>query len=285
MDPLENMEPYNSEVWCRFMRSFDPGVTFHDYASAFRDSGPYRVAPQVKNIIESYTLELDCAVFAVRDGAVFGWWLDDRHAYLALELPGAAGGPNGDIEIISLARPAFSEVAAPTPSPPLEVKLARLLDKIADLSSSTPSRVGADEHEHRSKTAYSFILRSGRRVWLNAFHLDQLYAGLIAGLPQSSPAYIFDQKTKAHAIWGPRPTYTIAPASITREHRGRRYESLPWYCYKAWLMSDEPDSLNPGSELIVIWFAESPMKHRLITTVAQACRDVPWERHAKARDF
>jgi len=120
------------------MRSFDPGVTFHDYASAFRDSGPYRVAPQVKNIIESYTLELDCAVFAVRDGAVFGWWLDDRHAYLALELPGAAGGPNGDIEIISLARPAFSEVAAPTPSPPLEVKLARLLDKIADLSSSTP---------------------------------------------------------------------------------------------------------------------------------------------------
>jgi hypothetical protein len=66
-----------------------------------------------------------------------------------------------------------------------------------------------------------------------------------------------------------------------REHGGRKYESFPWYCYKAWLMSDELDSKNPGSELIVIWFDEEPIRFSLINTVAQACREVPWERYAQ----
>lgn len=170
----------------------------------------------------------------------------------------------------------YLERKAQPPSPQIQAKRARLPIKLSEL---------AKNNERLSKPTYSFLLQSGRRVWLNAFHFDQMYAGLIIGLPNNAPGYILEQKTKAQVIWGSRPTYTIPPATIIREQGARQYESFPWFCYKAWLTSDELDSQNAGSELIVIWFAEEPMELSLITTVEQACRDVPWEQYAQDWNF
>jgi hypothetical protein len=176
----------------------------------------------------------------------------------------------------------YLERKAQPPSPQLQAKRARLLKTLSGLNASSSV---AKETEYRSQPTYSFFQQSGRRVWLNAFHFDQIYAGLIVGLPNNSPGYILDQKTKAQRIWGSRPTFTIPPATIIREDGARKYESFPWYCYKAWLTSDELDSRNAGSELIVIWFAEEPMELSLIATVEHACREVPWEQYAQDWNF
>jgi hypothetical protein len=75
-----------------------------------------------------------------------------------------------------------------------------------------------------SEPAYSFTLRSGRRVWLDAFHLSRTYAGLFVGHPKNQMGYIWDQQKKAIAMWADAVP-TVPPATIIREHDGRNYES------------------------------------------------------------
>jgi hypothetical protein len=136
-----------------------------------------------------------------------------------------------------------------------------------------------------AKSEYSFVLQTGRRVWLSSFHFSQVYEGLMAGLPKNQPGYVSEQTTKAEKMWGSRPTYTIAPATIFREYGAKKYESWPSYCYKAWLRSAELDSQNAGSELVVIWYGESPSGLSLLAMVEQACRQVTWEQHARDWNF
>lgn len=136
-----------------------------------------------------------------------------------------------------------------------------------------------------TKAEYSFLLHSGRRVWLREFHFSAVYAGLMAGLPKNEPGYVLEQKTKAEKMWGSRPTFTIPPATIIREYSGKKYESWPSYCYKAWLKSKELDSQNAGSELVVIWFGESPTELSLLAMVEDACGELLWEEHARDWNF
>ncbi len=132
---------------------------------------------------------------------------------------------------------------------------------------------------------YSFMLTSGRRVWLEAFHFEKTYAGLMAGYPKNQPGYITSQEKKAEVMWVPGAIFTIPPMTILREHSGRRFESWPLYCYKAWLTSEAIDPNDAGSQLIVIWFAEHSVGISLTAMVEKACRDVPWEPHAKGWNF
>jgi hypothetical protein len=153
--------------------------------------------------------------------------------------------------------------------------------------------VGADQTEPSvgaekgvpTRLEYSFVLQSGRRVKLSSFHFSHVYEGLMAGLPKNEPGYVLEQKTKAEKMWGSRPVYTIPPATVIRVYSAKKYESWPSYCYKAWFKSAELDSQNAGSELVVIWFGESPSDLGFLAMVEQACREVNWEQHAKDWNF
>jgi hypothetical protein len=47
--------------------------------------------------------------------------------------------------------------------------------------------------ESPMESQYSFMLTSGRRVWLEAFLFEKTYAGLMAGYPKNQPGYITSQ--------------------------------------------------------------------------------------------
>ena len=106
---LNRPDPCSLEYWREFMLSFYPGITFHDYASAFRRPDPFRMTTEVEHTVSGYTVELDSTEFAIQDGAVFGWWLDEYHAYVVKELPGPVGVSGDNVEIISFGQ-------SPTPS-------------------------------------------------------------------------------------------------------------------------------------------------------------------------
>ena len=48
----------------------------------------------------------------------------------------------------------------------------------------------------KTKPEYSFTLRSGRRVWLDAFHFEKTYGGLFVGHPKNRTGYIRQQEKK-----------------------------------------------------------------------------------------
>jgi hypothetical protein len=136
-----------------------------------------------------------------------------------------------------------------------------------------------------TKTEYSFTLRSGRKVWLDAFHFEKTYAGLFVGRPKNQVGYITTQQKKAEAMWGSGALFTIPPATIIREDGASKHESWPWYCHKAWLRSEKINSEDAYSQLVVIWFAEEASGLSITAMVEEACLDVPWERHAKGWNF
>jgi hypothetical protein len=139
--------------------------------------------------------------------------------------------------------------------------------------------------ESPAQPAYSFKLRSGRQVWLDAFHFEKTYSGLMAGYPKNQMGYIWEQAKKAQTMWGADASFIIPPVTIIRENGGRKYESWPWYCYKVWLRSENINPQDAYSQLIVIWFAEEATGLNITAMVEAACLDVPWEQHATGWNF
>ena len=132
---------------------------------------------------------------------------------------------------------------------------------------------------------YSFLLQSGRGVWIDAFHFEKTYTGLMVGYPNNDTGYITRQVEKAEAMWMPGACLTIPPSTILREGGDRRYVSWPTYCCKAWLRSENISRNDAFSQLIVIWFIEAPAEVGLVTMIEQACCQVDWDRHAKGWKF
>jgi len=81
------------------------------------------------------------------------------------------------------------------------------------------------------------MLTSGRRVWVDEFHFERTYAGLMAGYPRNEPGYVTKQEKKAETLWGVGATFTVRPVTVIRKHGDRKY-ARPHYCYKASLTSD-----------------------------------------------
>jgi hypothetical protein len=132
---------------------------------------------------------------------------------------------------------------------------------------------------------YTFTLTSGRRVWVDEFHFERTYAGLMAGYPENEPGYVTKQEKKAETMWGAGATFIVPPVTIIRKHGERKYASWPHYCYKASLTSANIDPGDDGSRLIVIWFGEEPVGTSFLAMIENACRDVPWEKYAKGWNF
>jgi hypothetical protein len=150
--------------------------------------------------------------------------------------------------------------------------------------SSSGSGVSAKGAESVTEATYSFLLRSGRRVWLDAFHFDKTYANLFFGVPKPESHYITKQEKNAEAMWGPNAAFTIPPVTVAREYGGLKYQSWPYYCYKAWLTSEKLDPSFLRSQLIVIWFGEEVVTTSFLAMIEEACRDLQWEQYAKGGD-
>jgi ATP-dependent Zn protease len=56
---------------------------------------------------------------------------------------------------------------------------------------------------------YTFVLTSGRRDWVDEFHFERTYAGLMAGYPKNEPDCVTKQEKKAEAMWGAGATLTV----------------------------------------------------------------------------
>lgn len=136
--------------------------------------------------------------------------------------------------------------------------------------------------------AYGFSLSSGRNVIMDAFHLEETYAGLIEGVTTEADndARIERKMHGMEKVWGQRATYLIKSASrLFPGPNTRPNIRLPRYCYHAWLLSKEMNKGFAGSELVVIWFGRQEKELSLLGMVEHACRDVPWEKHARDFDY
>ena len=80
----------------------------------------------------------------------------------------------------------------------------------------------------------------------------------VSGVPKPESHWITSQEKRAEEMWrwSAGATFTIPPVIVDREYGDLKYQSWPYYCYKAWLTSKtlDPDFLN--SQLIVIWFGD-----------------------------
>jgi hypothetical protein len=156
-------QTYGLQKWRDFLLEFDADITFFDYRSTFQRFEPFKIAPAVQRVLDGHTIDTASAVFAIRDGAIFGWWLDDFHNYLTIAMTEAEGAPCNHLAVISLGQDSASpsttgsavpssEVAATQvalndylerkaqrPSPQLQAKRARLLNKLYDLFRSSAS--------------------------------------------------------------------------------------------------------------------------------------------------
>jgi|SRR5579871_1516724 len=154
------VQKFSFQKWQNFLLEFDAHITFCDYAFTFQTSQPPKIDPAVQRVLDGHALDTAAAVFAIRGGAVFGWWLDDYHNYLTIAMTETEGAHCNHLAVISLGQDSASPSTASgadvtdtqallndyverksrPPSGTLQAKRARLLKKLSDLVGSSKSR-------------------------------------------------------------------------------------------------------------------------------------------------
>ncbi len=86
-----------------------------------------------------------------------------------------------------------------------------------------------------------FLLQPGRIASINAMIVMPTYASLLAGIPDpdSDAELIRRARTRAAALWGPRPTHVITPIYEYAVDAGRAHLRMPPVEFQAWLESVE----------------------------------------------
>jgi hypothetical protein len=103
--PSRPQRPLTLKKWQAFMHDLDSAATFHDYDSTFQHSQSSTIVPELKSKLDGFGLEVSTAVFAVSNGAVRGFWLDDFHNYFAILVTKESGAPVDHVAVISLGQP------------------------------------------------------------------------------------------------------------------------------------------------------------------------------------
>ena len=114
----------------------------------------------------------------------------------------------------------------------------------------------------------SFSHPSGRTVRVDAVKIDRTYAGVLEGRPTPSQILAAFQMVREKA-WGPRATLQLPP-TVTD---GR----LPEFQVAVWLNSYEEIRDGCGSELVLVWYTDSP---DLIKDLEKLLPTVDWNAHA-----
>jgi len=121
-------------------------------------------------------------------------------------------------------------------------------------------------------------LKCGREVEVDGFEFGITYGGLLEGSPDESLNNSIFDRTSYPAKWGSRKVLKIRPKRIEFQNK------LPDCHYSAWLGSI--NSINPdydGSELVVIWFGESPNGKTFEEVIQSGIEEIDWD--ANAQDF
>lgn len=122
----------------------------------------------------------------------------------------------------------------------------------------------------------NITLNCGRVVKVNTFQLGYTYGGLLGGYPHEvMNKHIFDTITYP-SNWGSRKVLKIEP-----EEAELKTELKPSY-YTVWLSSDVPVlPQNDGSELVVIWFGDSPDGKTVEAIIERGIKAIDWNTHAE----
>jgi hypothetical protein len=94
-------EPYTLKEWQAFLQEFDARVAFHNYPAAFQGSTRFAILPQLSKVLDEAKEQQTSAVFAVRNGSVDGFWLDDFHNYIAILMTEKDGAPVDHVAVMS----------------------------------------------------------------------------------------------------------------------------------------------------------------------------------------
>jgi len=128
------------------------------------------------------------------------------------------------------------------------------------------------------KHSNSINLACGRVVHVDAFSVEQTYAGMLAGVPDKELNDEIIADALLNEEWSERKTHLIEPVIITRECGA---PVLPPCICRAWLVCHDPVKKGDGSELVVVWFAYAVFDYPLNAVVANAAIDLPWDELAE----
>ncbi|MCD9014397.1 hypothetical protein [Parachryseolinea silvisoli] len=123
-------------------------------------------------------------------------------------------------------------------------------------------------------------LESGRRVTVDGFVYGRTYGGLLEGRPNRNVNKRILERQKCPSEWGSRKVLVIQPLDRDLEN------FLPPSIYKVWLNSNDPiNSVFMGSELVIIWFDETPGERSIKDIIEKRVREVDWDKNAQDFDY
>lgn len=128
----------------------------------------------------------------------------------------------------------------------------------------------------------SFQLNSGREVSLVSFSFTFTYGGLLVGAPNEERNREKILKAKYPSEWGTRNFLVIQPSENEIKTQ------LKPICYCAWLESDSinsTDDTSDGSNLIVIWYGDSPDQKTINDILVSDLKNLDWDKHAENFNF
>lgn len=128
----------------------------------------------------------------------------------------------------------------------------------------------------------SFQLNSGREVSLVSFSFTYTYGGLLVGSPDEERNRKKVLTAKYPSEWGSRNFLIVQPSENEIKTQ------LKPICYCAWLESDSINSTDDtadGSNLIVIWYGDSPDQKSIHDILASDLKNIDWEINAENFNF
>ncbi len=128
----------------------------------------------------------------------------------------------------------------------------------------------------------SFQLNSGREVSLVSFSFTYTYEGLLVGSPDEKRNRKIVLSAKYPSEWGTRNFLIVQPSENEIKTQ------LKPICYCAWLESDSINLTNDnadGSNLIVIWYGDSPDQKNISDILESDLKKIDWDRHAENFNF
>jgi hypothetical protein len=121
---------------------------------------------------------------------------------------------------------------------------------------------------------------SSKAISIDSICIEGTYAGVLEGLP-TPEQIITSAKARAKRLWGERPAFVVPPVTspLRTSREGEARERCPPWCVLAWLRAPALKD-GDGSELVVIWFQDTPGFEIPGAILADLSCD-SWEKHAK----
>lgn len=119
-------------------------------------------------------------------------------------------------------------------------------------------------------------LDCGRAVSVYGFSFGYTYLGLLEGRPNKGMNQAIFSRTTYPSNWGQRTVLKLQPEASAFE------DILPSAHYAVWLTSFDPvDPRFDCSELVVIWFAETPKGKNIEDIITQGVKSIDWNANAE----